>query len=226
MKQDPRKKIRVLIADDHQVVREGLSAVLNAQKDIEVIAEAKDGLEAIEKSKALGPDVILMDISMPRMNGVEATRRIKIQRPEIGIVVLTMFDDEVYIVEMFKAGATSYMLKHSDSEQIIRAIRSCHQKEPVISDPVVAGKLLNRIRQAPPVLGKKSRPAHELTEREIEIIRLLSKANKEIAQVLNISEKTVKNHVRNIFQKLGVENRTEAVLHAVRRGLIQTGIKQ
>ncbi|MGH7274994.1 MAG: response regulator [Nitrospiria bacterium] len=225
MKPNTPKKIRVLIADDHQVVREGLSAILNAKEDIEVIAEAQDGVEAVEKAKEFKPDVILMDISMPRMNGVEATRRIKLEQPQIGIVVLTMYEEEEYIFELVKAGATGYMLKNSDSSQIIKAIRSTYQGESMLQ-PSVATKILSEFshlsqRPAP----KPTRTDQELTDREVQVIKLIAdgKTNKEIANTLTISEKTVKNHVRNIFQKLEVDDRTQAAIFAIQRGLIQLG---
>lgn len=225
MKPNTPKKIRVLIADDHQVVREGLSAILNAKEDIEVIGEARDGVEAVEKAKELKPDVILMDISMPRMNGVEATRRIKLDQPQIGIVVLTMYEEEEYIFNLVKSGVTGYMLKNSDSSQIIKAIRSTYQGESVLQ-PSVASKILSEFshlseRPAP----KPSRTEQDLTDREVQVIKLIAdgKTNKEIANVLTISEKTVKNHVRNIFQKLEVDDRTQAAILAIKKGLIQLG---
>lgn len=223
MKQNKPNKIRVMIADDHQVVREGLSAILNAREDIQVVGEAKDGLEAVEKARALKPDIILMDISMPRMNGVEATRRIKLEQPRIGIVVLTMYEDEEYIFDLVKAGATGYMLKNSDSSQIIKAIRSTYQGESLLQ-PSVATKILSEfshLTRQP--TGKSPRSAQELTGREIEIIRLVAegKTNKEIANLLHISEKTVKNHVRNIFHKLNVGDRTQAAIYAIKKGLIR-----
>ena len=214
-----------MIADDHQVVREGLSAILNAREDIEVIAEAKDGIEAVEKAKTLKPDVILMDISMPRMNGIEATRRIKLEHPQIGIVVLTMYQDEEYIFDLVKAGATGYMLKTSDSSQILKAIRSTYQGESLIQ-PSVASKILSEFSHlSQPRPAKPPRPAKELTDRELEVIRRVAdgKTNKEIANLLNISEKTVKNHVRNIFHKLDVDDRTQAAIYAIKKGLIPLG---
>ncbi len=220
MKQKRPNKIRVIIADDHQVVREGLSAILNAREDIEVIAEAKNGLEAIEKARELKPDIILMDISMPKMNGVEATRRIKLEQPQIGIVVLTMYEEEEYIFDLIKAGVTGYMLKNSDSAQIIKAIRSTYQGESLIQ-PSVATKILNKFSQ----LSNSKAPAQpkELTDRELQVIKLVAdgKTNKEIANILQISEKTVKNHVRNIFQKMEVDDRTQAAIYALKKGYIQ-----
>jgi two-component system NarL family response regulator len=212
-----------LIADDHQVVREGLSAILKTKEDIEVVGEARDGVEAVEKAREFKPDVILMDISMPRMNGVEATRRIKLEQPQIGIVVLTMYEEEEYIFDLVKAGATGYMLKNSDSSQIIKAIRSTYQGESMLQ-PSVATKILNQfshLSQKP--VPKPSRSEQELTDREIQVIKLIAdgKTNKEIANSLTISEKTVKNHVRNIFQKLDVDDRTQAAIYAIKKGLIQ-----
>ncbi len=204
-------------------MREGLSSILKTKEDIEVVGEARDGVEAVERAKLDKPDVILMDISMPRMNGVEATRKIKIEQPNIGIVVLTMYEDEEYIFDLVKAGATGYMLKNSDSAQIIKAIRATYQGESVIQ-PSVATKILtefSHLSERP--AAKPTKGDQELTEREIQVIQLISdgKTNKEIANALAISEKTVKNHVRNIFQKLEVDDRTQAAIFALKKGLIQ-----
>jgi two-component system, NarL family, response regulator DegU len=217
------KKIKVLIADDHQVVREGLSAILRTKDDIEVVGEVKDGLEAVEQARRLKPDVILMDISMPGMSGVEATRQIRREQPEIGVVVLTMHDEEDYIYDLVKAGATGYLLKDSDSSQIVKAIRTVAGGESLIH-PSVASKILHEfssLAQGKDQPAKKR--AQELSDREIEVLKLVAdgKTNKEIANVLNLSEKTIKNHVRNIFHKLEVYDRTQAAMHGLRKGLIQ-----
>lgn len=216
-------KIRVLIADDHQVVREGLSAVLKMKEDIEVVGLAKDGVDAVEKARQLLPDVVLMDINMPRMNGVEATRQIKRENPHIGVVVLTMYDEEDYIFDLVKAGATGYLLKDADSTQIAKAIRAIDHGESLIH-PTVASKILTEFSLMAQGKGRKpGRIEHDLTDREITVLRLVAegKTNKEIANGLDLSEKTVKNHVRNIFHKLHVYDRTQAAIHAIRKGLIE-----
>ncbi len=217
------KKIKVLIVDDHQVVREGLSAVLRTKEDVQVVGEVRNGQEAVEKARELKPDVILMDISMPVMDGVEATRIIKNENPEIGVVVLTMHEEEEFIFELVKAGATGYLLKDSDSSQILKAIRSIYGGESLIH-PSIATKILAEFSQLSGNKGKRSKKAQqELTAREIEILQQVAegKTNKEIASELNLSEKTIKNHVRNIFHKLHVYDRTQAAFHALRKGLIK-----
>ena len=216
-------KIRVLIADDHQVVREGLSAVLKTKSDIEIVGVAKDGLEAVEKARELVPDVVLMDISMPRMNGVEATRELKRENPHIGVVVLTMYAEEEYIFDLVKAGATGYLLKDADSGQIVKALRAVAEGESLIH-PSVASKILNEFSLLAEGKGRKpGRLEHDLTDREITVLKLVAegKTNKEIANDLDLSEKTIKNHVRNIFHKLHVYDRTQAAIHAIRKGLIE-----
>ena len=216
-------KTRVLIADDHQVVREGLSAILTTREDIEVVGLAKDGVEAVEMTRTLLPDVVLMDISMPRMNGVEATREIKRENPHIGVVVLTMYAEDEYIFDLVKAGATGYLLKDADSSQIVKAIRAIAEGESLIH-PSVASKILNEFSLLAKGKGRKpGRLEYGLTDREITVLRLVAegKTNKEIANVLDLSEKTVKNHVRNIFHKLHVYDRTQAAVHAIRKGLIE-----
>ena len=216
-------KVRVLIADDHQVVREGLSAILTTKEDIEVVGLAKDGVEAVEMTRTLLPDVVLMDISMPRMNGVEATREIKRENPHIGVVVLTMYAEEEHIFDLVKAGATGYLLKDADSSQIVKAIRAIAEGESLIQ-PSVASKILSEFSRLAERKGRKQgRLEHGLTDREITVLKLVAegKTNKEIANALELSEKTVKNHVRNIFHKLHVYDRTQAAIHAIRKGLIE-----
>lgn len=217
------ERIKVLIADDHRVVREGLCAILKTKEDLEVVGEAQDGQEAVEKARGLLPDVILMDVSMPRMSGVEATRIIKREFPHIGIVALTMYEEQQYIFDLVRAGATGYLLKDTDSSQIVAAIRAIYRGESLIH-PSVATKILAEFSLL--AQGKSKKPSweeHHLTEREITVLRLVAdgKTNKEIANSLDLSEKTVKNHVRNIFHKLQVYDRTQAAILGIRKGLIE-----
>ena len=217
--------IKVLIADDHRVVREGLAAILKTKENIEVVGEAQDGQEAVEKARALVPDVVLMDVSMPRMGGVEATRIIKREFPHIGIVALTMYEEQQYIFDLVRAGATGYLLKDTDSAQIVAAIRAIYRGESLIH-PSVASKILAEFSLLAQRKGKRpSWVEHDLTDREITVLRLVAdgKTNKEIANSLDLSEKTVKNHVRNIFHKLQVYDRTQAAILAIRKGLIELG---
>jgi DNA-binding NarL/FixJ family response regulator len=217
------ERIKVLIVDDHRVVREGLSAILKNKENLDVVGEAQDGQEAVEHARTLDPDVVLMDVSMPRMGGVEATRIIKREFPHIGIIALTMYEEQQYIFDLVRAGATGYLLKDSDSAQIVKAIQSIYRGESLIH-PSVASKILAEFSLLAQKKGKKaSWVEHDLTEREITVLRLVAdgKTNKEIANALDLSEKTVKNHVRNIFHKLQVYDRTQAAILAIRKGLIE-----
>jgi len=217
------KRTRVLIVDDHRVVREGLSAILETKDDIQIIGEAQDGGEAVEKARALLPDVILMDVSMPGMSGVEATRLIKREFPHMAVVALTMYEEHQYIFDLVRAGATGYLLKDSDSAQIVAAIRAVSKGESLIH-PSVASKILAEFSLLSEGRGKKRAFLdHDLSDREITVLRLVAegKTNKEIANVLDLSEKTVKNHVRNIFHKLQVYDRTQAAILAIRKGIIE-----
>jgi len=222
------KRIRVLIADDHQVVRDGLSAILQTKDDIVVVGEARDGVEAVEKARQLQPDVVLMDISMPRMNGVEATRLIKEQVPQAKVVVLTMYEEEEYIFDLVKTGVAGYLLKNSDSALIVKAIRAAAKGESFLH-PAIAGKILTEFTHLSEHRGKAlSKGKSDLTEREQGVLQQIAegKTNKEIANHLSISEKTVKNHVRNIFHKLDVYDRTQAAIQAIRRGIIRIDMKK
>ncbi len=218
-------KIRLLIVDDHQVVREGLSSILTTRGDIEVVGMARDGREAVEKARQLSPDVVLMDISMPGMNGVEATRQIKKENPQTGIVVLSMYAEEEYIFDLVRAGATGYLLKDADSSQIANAIRAISRGESMIH-PVVVSKILSEFSQLSNNRkvkeDRRAQKQYDLSNREISVLQLVAegKTNKEIARDLRISEKTVKNHTRSIFHKLNVSYRTEAAIQAVKEGLI------
>lgn len=215
-------KIRVLIADDHRVVREGLAAILKSRTDMDVVGEATNGIEVIEKAKALKPDVVLMDVSMPQMNGVEATWAIRKLFPETGIVVLTMHDDDATIFDLLRAGVHGYLLKDADSSEIIKAIQSIYKGESMIH-PSIARKILGEFSQRELEQVKKAPPrTYNLSAREVDVLRRVAKGktNKEIASDLQLSEKTIKNHVRNIFHKMGVYDRTEAAMKGVQEGII------
>ena len=219
------EKTKVLIADDHGVVREGLMAMLKTIDVIDVVGEAKNGLDAVEKTKKLLPDVILMDLRMPSMNGVEATRQIKREFPHIGIIALTMDEEQQHIFDLVRAGATGYLLKDSDSSQIVDAIRAIARGDSLIH-PSVAGKILAEFSLlAEDKAQTRSLVDHGLTEREITVLRLVAdgQTNKEVANTLELSEKTVKNHLGNIFHKLHVYDRTQAAVLAIRRGIIPLG---
>lgn len=216
------EKTKVLIADDHGVVREGLMAMLKTIDVIDVVGEAKNGMDAVEKAKKLLPDVILMDLRMPVMNGVEATRQIKREFPHIGIIALTMHEEQQHIFDLVQAGATGYLLKDSDSSQIVDAIRAIARGDSLIH-PSVASKILAEFSLLAGGKGKKRLLVdHDLTEREITVLRLVAtgQTNKEVANSLELSQKTVKNHLGNIFHKLHVYDRTQAAVLAIRRGII------
>jgi NarL family two-component system response regulator LiaR len=212
--------IRVLLAEDHVVVREGTRELVQRERDMEVVGEAGDGEEAIELTDELRPDVVIMDISMPRVNGIEATKRIKERHPTTAVLILTAYDNEQYIFALLEAGAAGYLLKNVRRSELIDAIRAVHQGEPVLH-PQIARKVIERFRD------RKARPSAEeepirdpLSEREMEVLRLAGKgiSNKDIASQLSLSARTVQAHLGNIFSKLGVGSRTEAVLYALRKG--------
>ncbi len=209
--------IKVLITDDHPVVREGLSAMLNKEPDIQVVGEAENGTEAIDKAKELQPDVVLMDLRMPEVDGVEAMRQIRAADPGIKFIVLTTYDNDEYIFKGIEAGARAYLLKDAPREELFKAIRAVYKGESLI-EPAVAGKVLDRFAE----LSRQAQAPERLSERELEVLKLMSKgaANKEIAAGLCISESTVKTHIQTIFQKLGVGDRTEAVTEAIKKGII------
>ena len=212
--------IKILIVDDHTVVRDGLSVMLGRQPDFTVVGEAGNGLIAVERARELHPDVILMDLRMPELDGVEAMRRIREEDPEARFIVLTTFDSDEYIFDAIDAGAKGYLLKDASRDELFHAVRTVHRGESLI-EPGVAAKVLNRLAQLSR-RGSRSDPAHILSEREVEVLQRMASgaANKDIAESLSISESTVKTHVTNIFQKLDVNHRTEAVTQALQRGII------
>lgn len=210
--------MKVLIADDHPVVREGLSAMLSRQPDIEVVGEAENGRECVEKTRKLRPDIVLMDLRMPEMDGVEAMLQIAATNPEVRFIVLTTYDNDEYIFKGIEAGARAYLLKDSPREELFKAIRAVHRGESLIQ-PAVAGKVLDRFAE----LSRQVQAPEALSDREVEVVKLMAEgaANKEIAVSLHISESTVKTHIQTIFQKLGVSERTGAVTRAIRKGIIR-----
>ena len=210
-------KIKILIADDHPVVREGLSTMLSRERDIQVVGEAENGTEAIKKTRELQPDIILMDLRMPEVDGVEAMRQIKVNNPDMKFIVLTTYDNDEYIFKGIEAGARAYLLKDAPREELFEAIRAVYRGESLIQ-PAVAGKVLDRLAE----LSRQVRAPEVLSEREVEVLMLIAKGtgNKLIATSLCIGESTVKTHIQSIFQKLGVSDRTEAVTEAIKKGII------
>jgi two-component system NarL family response regulator len=215
--------IRVMICDDHALFRRGLIMVLEAEDDIEVVAEAEDGEDALEKAVEFVPDVVLMDVRMPGVDGIEATRRIAEKVPTAKILMLTVSDEEEDLYEAIKAGATGYLLKEVSIEEVAPAARAVVAGQSLIS-PSMASKLLGEFSNlAKRAEERSSVPTPRLTERELEVLRLVAqgKSNREIAGDLYISENTVKNHVRNILEKLHLHTRMEAVMYAVREKLLE-----
>jgi DNA-binding NarL/FixJ family response regulator len=215
-------QVRVLVADDQALFRRGLSVVLSASADIEVVGEAADGEEAVAKAKELAPDVVLMDVRMPRLSGIEATRQIRRALPATEVLMLTVSDEEEDLYESVKAGANGYLLKEIAIEEIADMVRAIVRHQGVIS-PSMTLKLIAEFR----VLARRAAEREELpppglTEREMQVLRLMahSKSNKDIAADLFISENTVKNHVRNILEKLHLHSRMEAVTYAWRKRLL------
>ncbi len=210
--------IRILVADDHPIVRDGLIAILNTQPDFEVIGEAATGPETVERVTTLHPDVVLLDLEMPELDGVEALRRLRETSPDARVIVFTAFDTDERILGAVRAGARGYLLKGAPREEIFKAIRVVHAGESLLQ-PIVASKLLRQVSQEQAALvGPET-----LTPRELEVLRLLARGleNKEIAAELVIAERTVKFHVSSIQGKLGAGNRTEAVVIAAKQGLIK-----
>jgi NarL family two-component system response regulator LiaR len=214
--------IRVLITDDHAVVREGLRAFLELQDGLEVVGEAADGEEAVTQAQRLSPDVILMDLVMPRLDGVAAMRRLRERAPRSRVIVLTSFLDDERLLPAIEAGAAGYLLKDVAPAQLAQAIRTAHAGETMIA-PIVATRLVEAIAQRAAQAAAPPRVDGEhLTPREHEVLELLARgyANKRIARELGIAEKTVKGHVGRLLTKLGVADRTQAALMAVREGLV------
>lgn len=211
--------IRVMIADDHALIRQGLMKILSLEPTINVVAEAENGREAIEKALTLPLDVVLMDINMPEVDGITAVKEIKAQNDKLAIIALTIHDQEEYLVELIKCGVSGYVLKDVRPDELVRAIHQVYQGESYIP-PVLMGKVLKELNRLSTAV--QASDPNKLTPRELEILQelALGLSNKEIADKLFISEKTVKNHLTNIFQKCGVTDRTQAVLHGLKNNWI------
>ena len=205
--------VRILIVDDHSVVRQGLRMFLGLEPTFEIVGEAANGIEAIERVKELNPDVVLMDLLMPEMDGIAATEIIKRQYPDIEVLALTSVLEDNAVIGVVRAGAIGYLLKDAEADELIRAIKAAADGQVQLS-PKAAERLMREVRLP--------QSTEKLTDRETEVLRQLAdgKANKEIAQLLHIGETTVKTHVSNILMKLGVPSRTQAALYAVRIGLV------
>jgi DNA-binding NarL/FixJ family response regulator len=209
--------IRVMLADDHVLVREGTRRLLEAEPDIEVIAEAGDGISAVEQAVASQPDVLIIDVAMPGMSGIEATRHIKQQLPKVAVLALTAYDDDQYVLALLNAGAAGFLLKDVRGQELVTAVRSVHRGEAVLQPAIAVRALRQAGSQRSPTVSMPP-----LSDREMEVLREAARGlpNKDIARRLNLSVRTIHTHLGNIFAKLGVGSRTEAVLLALRRGWI------
>ena len=209
--------IRVMLADDHVLVREGTRRLLEAEPDIEVVAEAGDGISAVEQAVASQPDVLIIDVAMPGMSGIEATRHIKQQLPKVAVLALTAYDDDQYVLALLNAGAAGFLLKDVRGQELVTAVRSVHRGEAVLQPAIAVRAPRQAVSHRSPTVSMPP-----LSDREMEVLREAARGlpNKDIARRLNLSVRTIHTHLGNIFAKLGVGSRTEAVLLALRRGWI------
>jgi len=214
------EKIRVLLAEDHVVVRESIRQLLEKEPDLNVVGEAGDGEQAVQMVGRLTPDVVVLDVAMPKLNGIEATKQIKALKPTTAILILTAYDYDQYVFALLEAGAAGYLLKDVSGQELISAIRAVHRGDSVLH-PTIARKVMQKFRS--PVKAGEARGLELLTEREREVLKLAAKgkSNKEIAEDLVLSVRTVEAHLGNIFNKLGVGSRTEAIIHALKKGWVE-----
>ncbi|MBF6591560.1 MAG: response regulator transcription factor [Ktedonobacterales bacterium] len=217
MSQPTRTPIRILVADDHPIVRDGLIAILSTQPDFALVGTAADGREVVRQVEALRPDVLLLDLAMPEIDGVEALGHVRLRSPETRVIVFTAFDTDERILAAVRAGAQGYLLKGAPRDDIFRAVRVVHAGGSLL-EPMVASRLLRQIGQ-----GQPAADAVTLTPRELEVLRLIARGlqNKEVAAELGITERTVKFHTGSVYRKLGAGNRTEAVALATQRGILR-----
>ncbi|HEX8157287.1 MAG TPA: response regulator transcription factor [Solirubrobacteraceae bacterium] len=209
--------MRLLVADDHGIMRSGLRLLLGRQPDMEVVAEASDGIEAVQMALRVRPDICVMDVAMPRMTGLQATVEIRAHAPDVSVLVLSMHDDERYLFEALQAGAAGYVLKREADQALVEAVRAVARGEPFMTN--AAATSLVREWMA----DDSSGPAEPLTPREREVLKLIAEAftNREIGEILHLAEKTVESHRANLMRKLGMRDRVELVRYAIRRGLIE-----
>lgn len=212
-------KIKILLVEDHEVVREGIRDLIERENDIEVVGEAEDGSQAVESAKKLKPDVVLMDIAMPGMNGIEATRKIKKSVPCVSVLVLTAYDNEEFIFAILEAGAAGYLLKNVRGKDLLNAIRSIYKGDSVLH-PAITKKVVKQLQ--PERKPEKPKRNIFLSKRELQVVELGSAGlvNKEIASELSLGDRTIQTHWRNIFNKLGVSSRIEAIMYCLRKGWI------
>ncbi len=224
MTKQEKEIIRLLICDDQDIVCEGLRAMLAPVSQIEVVGVAKNGTEAVDQTRRLHPDLVLMDLKMPKMNGIQATKTIREQFPDVRVLVLTTYDADEWVINAIRNGAAGYLLKDTPQEDLVKAILDTVKGWNPI-DPQVAGKILERVANQPGTAAPDGKLISQLSEREREVLRLLANGlgNAEIAQTLFLSEGTIKNYVSVIFSKLGVTDRTQAAILAIRAGLANSG---
>jgi DNA-binding NarL/FixJ family response regulator len=216
-----RKPIRLLLADDHNVLRQGMAQVLDMQPDIEIVAQADNGDEAVRLVAQHRPDIVLMDINMPGVDGVAAARQITSDFPDIGVIILTMYRRDDYVFEAIKAGANGYLLKEVELDELLEAIRAVARGEAVM-DSAIASRVLAEFRRPQPPPADDAAP--DLAERDLQILRLVALSNQDIADRLFIAEKTVRNRLSSIFHRLHLENRTQAALYAIQEGIAEPSL--
>jgi two-component system, NarL family, response regulator LiaR len=213
--------IRVLIVDDHQMVRQGLRTFLELQEDILVVGEASDGQAAVDMVGQLAPDVVLMDLVMPRLDGIVATRQVKLAAPQVKVIALTSFTEDDKVFPAIQAGASSYLLKDVSPDELVEAVRAAYRGEARLH-PEITRKLMEQVAQQ--LVSSPTIPVDDLTEREYDVVRLVARgrSNQEIAHELFISEKTVKTHISHILSKLSLQDRTQLAIYAIRKGLVES----